>query len=348
MSIWDSIKSWWRKPAQHYVMAAIPFERVDQPYEDGPIDANAAYLRVWVVEMFLARSRDWFKDWQPAVHGLVKLRFADREVEIARVAAPSKQSYAEGKAVLHNYALLDLAPFRGGTVEIEAGLVAMQGKDHLATAIDVVAGFANLVTTPLSAALSVARVVKGSADKLFGQSGDVHLAYHDTFSDGAGGNQLRAGYVAIVLATKQQLDTGKLSVKEHRLHLGDGPGAAPLTGFDYMLLRFERASTRNDIEHFSDLEPLRQHAIDAALAGDAAQLKAADAAFVSRVLKHPELIDADRRRIIVKLRKDLEEYRGLDGAVPRSTAGWRDFAASLPPASDPRPVTFAEFFPDET
>jgi hypothetical protein len=34
-----------------------------------------------------------------------------------------------------------------------------------------------------------------------------------------------------------------------------------------MPVRFERASTRNDIEHFSDLEPLRQNAIDAALWG---------------------------------------------------------------------------------
>jgi hypothetical protein len=52
---------------------------------------------------------------------------------------------------------------------------------------------------------SVATKVKGSADRLFGQSGDVHLAYHNIFTEGAGDNQLRAGYIAIVLATAEQL-----------------------------------------------------------------------------------------------------------------------------------------------
>jgi hypothetical protein len=283
---------------------------------------------------------------QPAVQGLCRLRFADREVEVARVAAPSHQGYADGKAVLQNYALLDLAPFRGGTVEVEAALVAMQGRDHLSAAIDVLAGFAGLVTTPLSLALSISREVKGSADKLFGQSGEVHLAYHNTFSDGAGTNQLRAGYVAIVLATPQQLDAAALSVKDNRLCIGDLPAATPLTGFDYLLLRFEQARARGDMEHFSDLDPLRQNAIDAALAGDAVQLKAADAAFVSKVLRHPELIDADRRRLIQKLRKELAEYQTGLGSIPKRIAGWRDFVASLPPASDPTPVTFEEFFGD--
>ena len=122
MSLWDKIKGWKTQPGMHLVSGRIPVDRVvgEGAKEDGALVANKTYLRIWLVEMFLARSREWFAERHPAVHGLVKLAYADQSgFECARVAAPSKEEFENGRAVLKNYLLLPLVPFRGGTVEVE-------------------------------------------------------------------------------------------------------------------------------------------------------------------------------------------------------------------------------------
>ena len=183
MGIWDTMKGWKTQPGMHLVMGRIPKERVtgQGAGDDGALEANKTYLRIWMVEMFLSRSREWFADRHAAVHGVVKLQYGDQKAfECARVATASKKEYETGKSVLKNYLLLPLVPFNGGTVEVDAILVGMKGQDHLARGIEVLADFADLIGTPMSTAVEVAAKVKGGVDKLLGD-GDVRLSYHNQF-----------------------------------------------------------------------------------------------------------------------------------------------------------------------
>ena len=198
MSLWDKVTSWFEKDGVHFVAHPIPKSLVDVAYDDAAIPADRGYLRVWLVDMFLAKSRKWFRDWQPAVQGRVKLAFADQNVELMRLAAPSSDKFKTDQSVLSNYVLLDLVPFRGGLVEIEVALLALQGADRLGAAISVLAGFADLVVAPLGRTLEVATKVKEGITTLFADSDEVHLAAHNTFGGTGGANQLRAGYLAVI------------------------------------------------------------------------------------------------------------------------------------------------------
>lgn len=340
MSVWDKVKSWFDQDGVHFISQAVPKAQVDVAYDEAPLVADRGYLRVWLVDMFLTKSRTWFQDWQPAVHGRIKLTFADQSAEIVRLAAPSGDKFRAGKAVLSNYVLLDLVPFRGGLVEIEAGLLALRGTDRLARAINVVSGFADLVVPPLSQVLAVASKVKEGITQLVDDSDEVHLGAHQTLGGTGGANPLRAGYLAIVRATDREVDRGKLAVKNDKLCDATG---APLTGVDYMLLRIETVANRDDLQHFSEIAQLRKNAIESYLTGDAAKGDALVASAMARIATHPDLINADRRALAKLVRDDIADYKDAGHSSTRELArGWSDLIASFEPLADHAPVTVAE------
>ena len=110
-----------------------------------------------------------------------------------------------------------------------------------------------MVSVPLGQAVDVAQAVnKGIDDLIEAADGRVHLSLHQALVSGTNAtNTLREGFLAVVLATEEQVDPAKLSVKENRL-LYDG---APLTGYDYMLLQVESREERDDwqLSYIDDL-----------------------------------------------------------------------------------------------
>lgn len=340
MSVWDKVKSWFDQDGVHFISQPIPRSQVDVGYDDTPLVADRGYMRVWLVEMFLTKARTWFQDWQPAVHSRVKLAFADQSAEIVRLASPSGDKFRASKAVLANYVLLDLVPFRGGLVEIEAGLLALRGTDRLARAINVVSGFADLVVPPLGRVLDVSMKVKEGITQLVDDTDEVHLGAHQTLGGTGGANPLRAGYLAVVRATDREVDRKKLAVKNDKLCDGTG---APLTGVDYLLLRIETVPNRDDLQHFSDVAQLRKTAIEAYLTGDTTKGDALVASAIARIATHPDLINADRRALAKLVRDDIADYKDPGhAATAGSMRPWAELMTSLQPVADHAPVTMAE------
>ena len=350
MSIFQKLKSWFTDTTKARVHQAIAPGRVffTQPGAgvggDAPIVADRSYLRLWLVEMKLAKSRDWFKDYQPAVHTTSTLQFADRTVELTRVAAPDKTAFVGDRAVLRNYPLLDLIPFRGGTLELDAALIAVKGDDHLAKAISAVSGFADLVSAPLSAALAIADKVKQSADLLFDDDGKVELAYHNQYGGGGGANTLVPGYIAVVLADASATDWSQLFVRDDELWWGNGNDVGRVTKHDYMLLRVESLASRDDLHHFTDIARLREQTISAFLKGNDEEGETSFRLAMASIASHPDLINSDRRAVIKSLRDELNEYRNpAHGATPPIAASlWADKALTIAPVNDSAPITADE------
>src|SRR5690349_7076664 len=85
--LWDVIKGAADQNAGQYIHEPIPKARTDRDDPDRPLLAQRSYLRLWLCEMFLTKSREWFIDWFPAVHSSVKLKFGDQDgVTLSHVA----------------------------------------------------------------------------------------------------------------------------------------------------------------------------------------------------------------------------------------------------------------------
>jgi hypothetical protein len=313
------MKSWAVQNADKYLYVPLAKQHTDSTDSDEPLVPELGYFRLWLSEMFLAQSRQWFRDWYPAVHSSVQLRFGNQNtVRFSHVTRTPQDTLAQG--VLLNYPLTELMPFKGGVVEIEAGLLALQGTDYLKASIDLLKDFSSLVAAPLGQALGIAEKVSNAIQNLFGATnGQVHLTWHQTLTSAGGGgsHEMKPGYIAVILATENKVNKERLYVKKDRLYYSqrvvDEP--TPLQGYDYMLFRIETRKERDDWRLKNIQEPLDQ-AIEALLTGNSQKASFFKQLALVAASQSPDLTVYDRRRVAQAIKGELEYYESTGlGAI---------------------------------
>jgi hypothetical protein len=305
---WDTIKTWFTDNAKQYSYVTLldPNASVQKlvPYQH--------YLRVWLADMFLGKSRDWFVDEYPAVNAQIRLAFAGQTVTFSQMASPPKELLGPG--VFRNYPLTPLLPYPGGIVEVLAGLLALQGKSGWAQAVKVLEKFSSLVAPPLGQTLALAREVTSAVGDFVGQAnGAVHLGLHQSFVSvgGGGANVLGTGYRAILLAPQNKFTDQNLTVVDDSLH----SGGKALTGIDYMLFRIEARLERDDWQLPSIVEPWDK-ARTAFATGKPDEGKEHKTTAIAAAFMSPDLTRPDQLRVAKAIKADLTEVEGLGlGAV---------------------------------
>jgi hypothetical protein len=145
------------------------------------------------------------------------------------------------------------------------------------------------------------------------------------------------------------LGTRSLVVDNDRLKIWSGPGseAELVRDVDYMLMRVQVTDARDDIKSFSALEKLRAAMIDAYASSDEVGGDKAYRSTLAAIEVHPELIDADRNRLLTRLTSDRDQLRATKMAITRSPGGvasWASFAADLPAEADHTKFVAADHF----
>lgn len=328
MSLWNTITGWARRDAKKFMYTPIDSDHVKDPqYDIEPMEAGRNYFRMWLSEMYLKRDRDWFNSWHPAVHSLFRFQFGTQQVEIPHVAGPLKLKDVNAnnleKVIQLNYPMTTLMPFNGGVVEVVAGLLAMQGEAYINRFIKVMGDFAGLLAVPqLSAALSVAGPVADGVQELLGVSnGALHLGLHQAFTGkgGGGANELKAGYIAVILAEEAEVAKNRLWVIDDRLRYGGSmTNNAPFAGYAYMLFRIENRVERDDWEGLTSIQEPFRKAIEALGTGETERAESFLRTAIATALLSPDLTKADRSRAARALKDEFEAAQELGlGAVPR-------------------------------
>jgi len=81
---------------------------------------NDSYLRLWLSELHLAKERAWGADRIPAVQASIRLLFGGpRQQTFTTLTQPAVTT---GHGVFEDYQLTELLPYRGQSVEVQAGL----------------------------------------------------------------------------------------------------------------------------------------------------------------------------------------------------------------------------------
>lgn len=322
MSLLDWFVTRFRDEAKKYKYVEIDPPHVN--FKDGhqlnpaPLEAGKHYFRLWLVEMFIKNDRDWFKSWYPAVHSAVTFKFGDKEEVITHVAGPTKLTNVGkenlDKVVSINHQLTSLLPFNGGTVGLDAGLLAMQGSDSLGSFIKVLGDFSSLLVVPqLSAALAVATPLANGITELVGATdGELMVGLHDTWAAQAGGaNVLREKYLAVILAEEKDIKGEKLWVEDDQLRYGDKRETSkPLTGFHYMLFRIERQDAFDAWDSLTSIKEPYEQALVFLQTGSVDQAESFIKQAKLAAFKAKELTrDVDRRRVVDMLQKKYDEAK---------------------------------------
>ena len=283
--------------------------------EEPMLTAGEHYFQLWLNELYLKSDRDWFNSYYPVVHSLVRFNFGNRQVEIPYIAGPSNLNDVDSnnldKVIQLNYPLTPLMPFNGGTVEMSAGILAMQGKDYTNGFIKVLEDFSGLITVPpLSLALNVAgTLVKGVSELLRANNGELHLGLHQTFTgkDSGGANRLRSGYIVVILAETDQIATDSLWVLSDRLYKGSNQRDL-FTDYTYMLFRIDKCENRDDWKAITYINDPYEEAISEIPKNEEwAEMYISTA--ITKARTSIDLTNADKVRVCTCLRKEFDEQQ---------------------------------------
>ena len=310
MSAFDKVLDWFKdcfqRDAVHRLAPLIPDGT-------GTVKANEHYFRLWLDQMFLTDEKRWFTDWHPAVHSAVTLEFGDQTQVISRIAGASALKDVDGdhlnRVIPQTTKLTDLMPFRGGTIRINAALLAMQGKNSVKQLIDVLGEISTKLAVPqLSMALDVAKPLAQGVSALVGvTNGEMMVGLDTTLA----GGDLKSGSFAIVYATAQDVPPAELSVSNRQLQFR----GQEMTGRNYMLIRIERLDERDDFDSLSAIHDPYQQAIDLLTDGEVQPAQKALKKAIGAALKSNDLTETDRRRVIDVLKKRYANAQDLVGSA---------------------------------
>ncbi|WP_371378577.1 hypothetical protein [Sporomusa aerivorans] len=328
MSLIDWFANLFVKEAKHYVFSPVASDVEKLVFQEGQ-----HYFRLRLAEMFLKDDRKLFRKLVPVVSSVVSLSFGDNAAQqLPNVAGPLALNLNEsalGKGVQLNYSLTNLVPYRGGTISIDAALLAYVSKDYFASFLSLANSVSSLLTSgQLSAALKVADSAAGALQDLL-DSGDkeVRLVYHNEYagSDQLGGVSLESGYFAVIAAEAGKFNPEKLVVKNSQLCSGDDLASAkPLTGYDYMLFSVEAALYRDDFRYFTEYNSLLYTAIEKGMS-DRTAGDAVIRAGMLAVFKSDDLTYVDKTRVAAALKAEYEERLSLQGkwkGLPGADGEW--------------------------
>jgi hypothetical protein len=320
MTLWEMFKSRFDKDNKQFISFPLDSSRTADKPPAVTIQAGKTYFRLRLGSVFLHKRVEGGKSWYPAVHSLVQFAFADQpKVDVPNIVDPTIGGQKTGETLLRDVTLTPAMPFSGGTVSVNVGLMAMEEENHIAGFIKVFGLFAEQLAVPqLSSAIKIAQPLASGIQELFGMgNGRLHLGLKQDFA----GGELTQGYVVLIRAAEKDVDKSKLWVRD--LQLREGPTldkSEPFDKFDYMLLRVEVLTDRDDWNKLTFIDEPFQQALDALQGGDEEAQKKADLFMqtaLRRVLKSPDLTQADRTRVMALLKEQYksakENLRGLAG-----------------------------------
>jgi hypothetical protein len=304
---WKRVHGWFEAAASQLTVRFLP----DPTGEALP--AHGGYLRLWLAEGYLAQSKAWGAAQFPALHGGVSLTFLGGQAAFSSLSRPAESWTVPGARL--DFPMTPLLPFAGGVVEVEAALYKATKDGPLGTAVDLITSLGALLGPPLATAAAIADKISDGLDAVLGATGAAPvLGVHWTMvAPGGGGNVLRPGHLVVVGAPPAKL-RGVPLIENGPLHLDVNGEPVPLAGFDYLVLRVECRTERDDWR-LPELDELIRSAGEAFILGlqDTYATRRTEA--IARAWNSADLIPADRKRVALLVKEELDGLGQL-GAVP--------------------------------
>lgn len=319
MSLWDWLKDQFSHDAVQRTRVPIAASN-DLTALSGVIAvAEKHYVRLWFSELFLKRDTEWFSTRFPLGFSLVAHKYGNQDkVEFANVAGKNKfdiGQVGQGRAIMRNFPMTPLLPFRGGDVEMDCGLVSMEAGNLLESFAKTVGDIAGRLNVPqVSSVIAIASSVAAGVQELMtaGKSRTV-LTAHDMFRR----DRLTSGYVLLSSAALTDFSDTTVWMTADGVRLGrDKNALAPLPPQDYLVVYVECLTTRDDWHSFSTIGKPLDDAIKAKLSGKDDDAKALLLQAKVAALTSPDLTRDDVKRVIVSVEQYFnEQAAGMEGPM---------------------------------
>lgn len=222
--------------------------------DPSPILPNTHYFSIVVDELFLAKSREWWMEYDPLVLTLTEFTYGNKHVVLPFVIGPK---LLEGRVaqlpqgmIYRNTRIAGVHPFRGGRVVITMVLCKVRRKDYARGLVSFIESVASAV--PFAAELSTytrfAEPLLNGMDTLFGLGETAALVGLRREFDHDCGDPIRPAYFALIDGAETDYPSDQLWVRDGRLFFG--PNADELIEFrstNYVLFSIRSSNSLTDL-----------------------------------------------------------------------------------------------------
>lgn len=347
MTLTELLDRIWHDQNRQMAWGRVPDRHVAPETAAQPFTPNDDYVVVRIASMFLRDSRRLWLKLSPLAHATVSLNGRAAPRTETAVIGPAQfgelaSAPAERSVVLFQR-LSGPAVWRGGDLDLAAGLFAVP-KDKAAVALlDTLSQLSGLGIPGLSQADAIGKIVKGGVEGLMGLDGTAPvLGVRVVLRDGA---EAAPCMLAGIAAPSGEVDFDRLWVREGRLMTGAAPSSLrPYEVHDHILVSVERGPAREDWRGLPKLLPHEAIFRDILTKRDLSvedrkkQLNEAFLAFGEDLDAEDELTSSDKSRIRGEVLADLQRRVDQLGAPLIKGSPVRHG----PRAADPRAFDFLE------
>jgi hypothetical protein len=311
-AIWDDLKVGKAKNRAHFT---INRDHIDEGDQLGPpFKAKEHYFQSIINEMFLAKERRWFADYDPMAFVASSYMYRDESETLPLLVGPSMlQQFGQEVPlgmIFQNTPVSGLHPYRGGPLTLTIilnGLQRQNNADKLLQVVESISGAIN-PSTAFSAYLKIAKTVIDGFKTLLGLQQTIPVVgYHTTINPDIG-QVFRPAYFVLIDTDAQQVNQDEFWVRDSRLYYGrEQSTAQPYRANDFILFSIAQGDKRTDEQALS-FYPLWKATQDLAVRPGQHFWNEAKAQFNTlkrELVNSPDLTKSDSQRLINQYLEEL-------------------------------------------
>lgn len=342
MTVWDTFTGFWRHVhvtdrSPVWFVPLDPDQILDpdlRAVAGTELRPGVHYATVAVRRMNLRTDQFMLKNKFPVIHSQIVVTVGGSKLTFPAVAGHDKVGQVDlstGDGAGTSYPLMPMRPLEGDSLELVAGVVAMNAANDAVTRLTKVVGQITDKLLPVS--LGIGATVRTGIDltttaldcveQLFGHAdAEVVLGMHALFS-GEVGERLRTGLYALVdtqpLDDAAPADPGRLRYRNDELLFAKADGTvADLRACDWMVLEIG-GKTHRSYRDLPRISELMSKAVEL-LRSDPEEAVAQRNAAMAELYGSTDIADADRLANYDKIVADFDDVAKASGIVLTSPA----------------------------
>jgi hypothetical protein len=296
----------WKQRADQWTYVELNDDQVPDGVTRHDISPDTSYVSVFLRSMRVTRIRRGTNKFYGAVHSYITLPHLSGDIARFHVfTAPNDLKNIDAahldRFLSLNQRLLGPVPYRGGDLDIEAGLFSIKSVDFVSPFLNVVESVASAAGVAfVQVAAPFVNPLLQAVNLLAGAQGDSILE----IGLGRVFNAPQTGYYLIMQSPKGTVQPANVRVdKDYQLVTNDG---APIDDYPYMLLCIEAKPQRDDWFMIPQLSAAYEDLKLVSAKGWAQVIKDAEAAFSRTAFLSPDLIQSDAERIIKLVKGEVD------------------------------------------
>lgn len=311
MGWWTNI---WKQNAEHWTYAPLNPNLVPNQVTHDEIQAEKAYISIFLRSMRVVNVRKGLSKFYGAVHSYISLSHLSQTtpVQFHHLTTPSYLKDVDAahidRVITVNQRLLGPIPYRGGDVEVELGLFSIKSVDLAGPFLSVLEDLAKAAGVSF---VNVARpfvspLLQG-LNLLVGAQGNAILEVGlDRAFD-----RVQTGYFLIMRAPVDTISIANLKVHENDYRLVDTTGRA-LDDSPYMVISIEASQQRDDWFMIPELAATYRDLQSDFERGRVQVFKESQLVFNRTARTCPDLLKDDAERIVKLVDDEVKKNFGTE------------------------------------